>query len=134
MAMDESVQEGRGVSNRVWFVLLAVLLVAGVLGVLLVSRVQTEGAQVSIRWQDNAPKVYPLSEDRTLSFEGNNGEWNVVVIRDGQVFMQEASCPDQICVRHAPTNQTADPIVCLPNRLVVKILDPQADDELDGVS
>lgn len=131
--MAESGKDGRGVSNRVWFGLLAVLLVLGILGVLLVSLMRTEGAQVSITWRDQVPEVYPLSEDRTLLYEGDD-EWNVVVIRDGKVFMQEASCPDQICVRHAPTDQTADPIVCLPNRLVVKILDPQADDELDGVS
>ena len=37
------------------------------------------------------------------------------------VFMEEASCPDQICVRKGPTNQTADPIVCLPNSLVVEV-------------
>lgn len=132
--MAESTQEGRKGSNKRWLMLLAGLLAVGILGTLFVSLMRTEGAQVSITWRDGVPEVYPLSEDRTLLYEGANGEQNVVVIRDGQVFMQEASCPDQICVRHAPTSQTADPIVCLPNRLVVKILDPQAEGELDGVS
>ena len=45
----------------------------------------------------------------------------MVTIQDGMVFMEEANCPDQICVREGPTNQTADPIVCLPNRLVVEV-------------
>ena len=51
------------------------------------------------------------------------------------VFLIEASCPDQICVRHGPTDQTADPIVCLPNKLVVRVLPPEGEaDQLDGVS
>ena len=56
-------------------------------------------------------------------------------IKDGQVSVTEASCPDKVCVNHGPTDQTADPIVCLPNKLVVRVLAPGDDpNQLDGVS
>ena len=65
---------------------------------------------------------------------GENGGRNVVVIENGMVFVSEANCPDQICVKHKPLNQTADPIVCLPNSLVVKVITNETENQLDGVS
>ena len=58
----------------------------------------------------------------------------MVTIEDGFVFMEEANCPDQICVKHKPLNQTADPIVCLPNKLVVEVIASETENQLDGVS
>ena len=56
-------------------------------------------------------------------------------IKDGKVSVTEASCPDKVCVNHGSTDQTADPIVCLPNKLVVRVLAPGDDpNQLDGVS
>lgn len=111
----------KGKSTKVWLVIIGLLLVAGIIGMVVVQSAREEGGQVLITWNDEVQGTYPLSEDRTLVYEGENGQRNVVTIQDGMVFMEEANCPDQICVKHAPTNQTADPIVCLPNRLVVEV-------------
>lgn len=108
-------------STKVWLLVLGLLLAAGLVGMFLVRAAREEGAQVLITWNDQAQGTYPLDQDRSLVFESENGLRNVVTIRDGAVFMEEATCPDQVCVRHAPTSQTADPIVCLPNRLVVEV-------------
>ena len=63
------------------------------------------------------------------------GGTNRLHISGGKVWVTDASCPDKICVRHGPTDQTADPIVCLPHTLVVQVLAPAGGTEaLDGVS
>lgn len=111
----------KGKSTKVWLVLIGLLLAAGIAGMVFVRSAREEGGQVQITWNDRVQGTYPLSEDCTLVYEGETGLRNVVTIRDGTVFMKEATCPDQICVRHGPTSQTADPIVCLPNRLVVEV-------------
>ena len=77
--------------------------------------------------------TFPLNEDREVRYALENGDYNIVVIKDGEVSVTEASCPDQICVRHGPTDQTADPIVCLPNSLVVEVVSPDSQ-QLDGVT
>lgn len=51
---------------------------------------------------------------------GENGE-NHLVIRDGYAEITEASCPDKICVKHAPISESGQTIVCLPNKVVVTI-------------
>ena len=121
-------------STKFWMVLIGALLVVAVAGMLVIQSVREEGAQVVITWNGEVEGTYPLDEDQTFVFEGESGGYNVVTIEDGFVFMEEANCPDQICVKHKPLNQTADPIVCLPNSLVVKVITNETENQLDGVS
>ena len=121
-------------STKFWMVLIGVLLVAAVAGMLVIQSLREEGAQVVITWNGEVDGTYSLEEDRTFVFEGENGGYNVVTIENGMVFMAEANCPDQICVKHKPLNETADPIVCLPNSLVVKVITDETENQLDGVS
>ncbi len=48
-----------------------------------------------------------------------NGGYNVVEIYGGEVFISEADCPDQTCVKMGKLD-SGIPIVCLPHKLVVK--------------
>ena len=52
-----------------------------------------------------------------------NGEWeNVLVIKDGVAFVESADCPDEVCVAHLPISREGETIVCLPHRLVIRIV------------
>ena len=121
-------------STKFWVLLIGALLLVAVIGLFVMQAVREEGAQVVITWNGEVDGTYSLAEDRTFVFEGENGGRNVVVIENGLVFVSEANCPDQVCVNHKPTNQTADPIVCLPNKLVVEVSAPSSENQLDGVS
>ena len=70
--------------------------------------------------------VYPLNEDREISIEDKN----TVIIKDGQVFMAEADCPDKLCVNSKPISSRGQSIVCLPNRIVLKIIGEETRDDL----
>ena len=84
--------------------------------------------------------TYPLFEDRTLvvpapkqskvdapaadpgdAAASQYDYYNVVEIKDGKVSVTEASCKNQVCVRHGAISRSGESIVCLPNRLVVRI-------------
>ncbi len=45
----------------------------------------------------------------------------VVSVSGGAVFVSSSVCPNQTCVRHAPIRGRGETIVCLPNRLVIRI-------------
>ena len=121
-------------STKFWLVIIGLLLAAGIIGLFFVQSQQKAGAQVVIDWQGETVETLPLTENRTLRYERDDGQYNIVVIENGAVRVSEASCPDQVCVRHKPTDQTADPIVCLPNDLVVKVMTAGEQSQLDGVS
>ena len=67
--------------------------------------------------------TYNLSENVSKEIRtGKNGEkLNRFVINGGKVYMEEASCPDGICVAHRPAFRDGESIVCLPNRVVLTI-------------
>ncbi|HHY41887.1 MAG TPA: NusG domain II-containing protein [Thermoanaerobacterales bacterium] len=49
-----------------------------------------------------------------------NGE-NIVEIERDRVRMLSAQCPDQDCIRQGWINRPGQMIVCLPNKMVIKI-------------
>ena len=60
-------------------------------------------------------------KDRLIETE-YEGRKNVIEIKDGNISMKSADCPDHICIK---TGRLAygRPIVCLPNRLVIEYED-----------
>jgi len=46
---------------------------------------------------------------------------NIIRVESGRICIESADCPDQICVRQGWIAGGGIPIVCLPNRLVIRI-------------
>ncbi len=46
---------------------------------------------------------------------------NRVLVEHGQISMHEADCPDHLCVKQGKISGGAYPIVCLPNRVMIRI-------------
>lgn len=81
--------------------------------------------------------VYPLSVDREERIELEDGSYNIFSIKDGEVTMIEASCPDKICVNHPAIHSSYDPIVCLPNEVIITVQgndDADSDNEIDSIA
>lgn len=57
------------------------------------------------------------------------GRVNTIEIKDHQIRMLDAECPDHTCVNMGWLNSSA-PIVCLPNHLVIRFADDE--DVIDG--
>ena len=55
-----------------------------------------------------------------IKIPGKVGEC-ILIIKDGEAYMQEADCPNQICVHHSPVSHKGETIVCLPNRVIIEI-------------
>ena len=49
------------------------------------------------------------------------GQLNVLVIRDGEAFVESATCPDGICAAHRPVSHDGEQIVCLPHKVVITV-------------
>ena len=102
-------------------ILIILLLDIAAAGMFAVKALQSgEGAQVIIRVDGSEYGSYPLSEDRTIPIDNTFGH-NLVVIENGSVQVQEADCPDLICVKHAAISHNRETIICLPHKLVVEV-------------
>ena len=123
-------------------ILLIVLVIAGLAASAALSMSRSAAgsdAEVIIESGGELYASYPLSEDRTVIVPSPQEKsaailpddsrpaseqfthYNVVTISGGKVSVSEASCKNQVCVHHAGISQGGESIVCLPNRLVVRI-------------
>lgn len=48
---------------------------------------------------------------------------NTVIVENGKVRVEDASCPDKICEKHIPISMNGETIICLPNKVVVEVCD-----------
>ena len=118
--------------QKVWlFGICAVLLLAGIVGSILVLRRPDTGMVEIVQ---DGEVLYRLDlaaeEDRILGVE-YEGRINRIEIRDHQIHVLEADCPDQVCVDMGWLDSAA-PIVCLPNHLVIQFT--EGSDSLDAVA
>lgn len=101
--------------------LLAAALVFGaVLAAVLLLR--SPGGTVQVRVAGAVTAAYPLDVDASYTITGANGGTNLLVIEDGAARIEEASCPDGVCVHTGRIRRNGQSIVCLPNQVVVEIV------------
>ncbi|NCB92159.1 MAG: NusG domain II-containing protein [Clostridia bacterium] len=95
---------------------------------------QDEGEWLQIMKDGEVFGTYSLSENQEIDIEGTNS----CRIRDGEVSMIDADCPDQICVHTVSISQSGRTIVCLPNKVVLEIIsegnDEDTEDGVDSIS
>ena len=112
------------------FLIIGIVALAVVMLVVFVRSAAGSGeAVLEITCGSSVYGIYPLNEDREISIEDKN----TVIIKDGQVYMAEADCPDKLCVNSKPISSRGQSIVCLPNRIVLKIKGVQENDDLPDV-
>ncbi len=81
-----------------------------------------EKAFLTITEGGSVKGTYPLDEDRIIDIGGKN----LCVIKDGEAYMKEADCPDGLCVMEKPISKKGETIVCLPNRVILKVTEGPA--------
>lgn len=117
------------------YILLAVILVVTLLsigGIRLWQKNNTSDGAMAVVTIDGAVYgTYPLSEDITERIELPDGSYNILTISGGYADVTEASCPDQICVKHNHIRYSGESIVCLPNKLIVEVKGGE-ENEIDG--
>ncbi len=87
-----------------------------------------EGGQVVVKVDGVITDTYDLSQDGEYTIEGANGQINTFRIKDEQVDMIDASCPDKLCVNQHDIHYNHETIVCLPNMVVLEVISEEEND------
>lgn len=103
-------------------ILVAVLLFAALAAFAVIQLTKKSGGYAVVVQEGKEIASYPLSEDISVTFQSSNGGYNTLVIKDGKADVTEADCPDKLCVNQHSISFNGETIVCLPNKLVVKIV------------
>lgn len=102
--------------------LAAAFVFSAVLAAVLLLLRASGGGTVQVRVAGAVTAGYPLDVDASYTITGANGGTNLLVIEDGAARIEEASCPDGVCVHTGRIRRNGQSIVCLPNQVVVEIV------------
>jgi len=131
--MEEGTKTGQNRKAVYIVAALCALIFLGGIGGMIWNLTRSHGRQVEILQDGKILYTLDLAqaEDQTFTVT-YGGRTNEIEIRDHQIRVKAADCPDQICV-HMDWLEDA-PIVCLPNRLSIQYADGEGASGLDAVA
>lgn len=118
------------VKNRIWIIVFSVLAVLCLGAWLFISNISSTSRIVEIYQNGSLVEKIDLNSvtnEREITLSGEHGT-NIILISNGHIKMKSADCPDKLCVKHGELKNSYSPIVCLPNKVVVKF-----ENSTDGV-
>ena len=112
-------------------IVLGIILLALGFGVLaLLQGFAVPGKTVTVFADGQLYGVYSLSENQVVEIASDKGH-NTMEIYDGQVCMRDADCPNKDCMNFGSISQTNQIILCLPNKVSIKI---DGESDLDAIA
>ena len=108
--------------NRIWIIIFSVVAVLCLAIWLFISNVSSPSRGVGIYKDGSLVEKIDLNSvtgEREITLSGDLGD-NVILVSNGRIEMKSADCPDKICVEHGELKSSSSPIVCLPNKVVIK--------------
>ena len=90
------------------------------------------GSYVEIRVDGKFYGSYSLYQNQTVDIVGVGGQ-NRLIIENGQAYMQEADCPDKLCVKQGNIRMKGHSIICLPYKVVAEIVADGGANENDSM-
>lgn len=122
--------KGRHIND---IILIAVLIVVScIISVIIYMRNdKTLSMTVEVVIDGEVTATYPLGDSSSYNNEYLLETGNYLIIENGQVYIKEADCPDRLCVKQGAISRVGQSIVCLPNKVVIKITGD--DSKTDGL-
>lgn len=84
-----------------------------------------KGKYIEITIEDKLYGTYYLDKDQTIKLDNNT-----IVIKDGLAYMMDANCSDHTCINMGKISNNNQMIICLPNRVFVKVVDDSNNTDL----
>lgn len=63
----------------------------------------------------------------------SNG-YNVIKIENNKIWIEDTDCPDEYCKLQGSISRDGQVIVCLPHKLIIKIVSDDKDKEIDFIA
>ena len=102
--------------------LIIIILVIAVLTILIINTTKKEA--------DKLIKTIDLNKDGEYTVDGFLGDV-VIEVKDKKVRVKKENSPRNICSKEGYISDNTKPLICLPNKIIIKIA--SKDNDIDGV-
>lgn len=109
--------------KTICFCIIFILVALAVIGLVFVKGEKISNSVACIYSDGKLIEAIELKADDDYTFDvvSENGGVNTICVKGGEIGVLSADCPDKICVNTPHISDGVQPIVCLPNRLVIQI-------------
>lgn len=110
------------------------LLLFAVLFIFIFDFTNINGGSVAVSLEGMRYGSYPLDKDTIIDIKSKEGIYlNSLEIKNSKARMIHASCPDGYCIKQGEISHSHDTIVCLPNKIIVEVINGSKN-KVDAVS
>ncbi len=123
-------EQMKSISNLKLIVIFAALILASAASILIMTERRQDALIAEI--YSEGKLLYTIDLNKVTESYTIELPHNTVLVEHGQISMKCADCPDQVCVRQGKIKNGAYPIVCLPNRVEIRITNKAGVDAVTG--
>ena len=102
-------------------IFLALITALGITVWLIMKNAKSSDAYAKIYSEGKLIHTLCLSEDTQLTVTCGSG-YNIITIQGNSISVTDANCPDKVCIHTGKISGSGIPIICLPNRLEIKVI------------
>lgn len=106
--------------NKNDFILILSLSIIGIILFILFNFNSSEGSVATVYYNNKLIKKINLNNNAEYDVEGYNGNIHIVV-NNKKIKVEEENSPLHLCSKQGYIKNNTDVIVCLPNKIVIKI-------------
>lgn len=120
--------------TKIFIIIISVVLIASIFAWYKLNNIKIDNKTAVITQNGEVVQTIDLgavTEPYEFDVKTEKGS-NTVLVEHDRICVKNATCPDQVCVKQGYIFDSAVPIVCLPNKLVIKIT--SANSEIDTVT
>ena len=113
-------------------ILVTILILLGITSLFAINFKRQPGETCSIEVSGKLIDRLKLSENQEILVHGPIGE-TLIKIKNHKVRVTHSDCPEKICVKTGWIHKTGEFIVCVPNKVIIKI-DGEKHDHFDVIT
>ena len=105
--------------------IIAVLMTAVIISLIFIFANYRKGGRFALITSDGEAieKIdLQTSPDRTILVKNSLGS-NTIIVKNGKISVIDADCPDKKCVSMGELESVITPIVCLPHKLIISLIE-----------
>ncbi len=97
------------------FILIIAVILIALIGFFAALKVPANTVRITVGGQLFCEKS--LHNDCEIDIQNTNA----VVIKNGEVYMKSATCPDKLCIHQGKISDSSKKIICLPNKVIIEV-------------
>ena len=113
--------------NDIKLIIIIILIIITTL--IIINTIPQKGNTATVYYQDKIIKTIDLTKDGEYKVEGLLGEV-VLEVKNNQIRVKKENSKNHICSKEGYIGETNKTLICLPNKIIIKITNKEEIDEV----